>query len=252
MRLCLFAMALAACVCAAQAAEKATDQIPADKGPINIRPIEHASLVLTWNGKTIYVDPVGGAAKYANVPRPDVILLTDIHGDHLDLATLKQIVPQDSAAKIVAPKAVVEKLEDESLRRRAVTVAAGQRVEAAGVPITVMLAYNLAEERQKFHPKGRGVGYVVELGGKKIYIAGDTEDIPEMRKLQGIDAALMPMNLPYTMSVEQAADAIRAFKPKVVYPYHFRNADKSKSDLEKLRKLVGEATEIRVLDWYPQ
>ena len=117
-----------------------------------------------------------------------------------------------------------------------------------------MPAYNTTAGKEKFHPKGRDNGYVLTIGGKKVYIAGDTEDIPEMRSLKGIDIAFLPMNLPYTMSVEKAADAIREFKPKIVYPYHYRSGDGSKADFEQLKKLVGEGSgvEIRVREWYPE
>ena len=117
----------------------------------------------------------------------------------------------------------------------------------AGVKIEAIAAYNLAAERQRYHPKGRGNGYVLTLGDKRVYVSGDTEDVPEMRALKDIDVAFLCMNLPFTMTVEQAAGAVRAFRPKVVYPYHCRG-----SDLEKFRQLVGTepGVEVRLRDWY--
>ncbi len=107
--------------------------------------------------------------------------------------------------------------------------------------------YNLTEDRLKFHSKGRGNGYVLTLGGKRIYISGDTEDVPEMRALKDIDVAFVCMNLPYTMSPEQAASAVKEFKPKAVYPYHYRG-----SDVQKFKELVGPASEVRIREWYPK
>jgi len=133
-------------------------------------------------------------------------------------------------------------------------LANGEKIEAAGITIEAVPAYNTTAGREKFHPKGRDNGYLLTMGGKRVYVAGDTEDTPEMRALKNIDIAFLPMNLPYTMSVEKAADAIRQFKPKVVYPYHFRGGDGMKADLERLKRLIGDqtATEIRVLDWYSE
>ena len=133
-------------------------------------------------------------------------------------------------------------------------LANGEKTEAEGIAVEAVPAYNTTPGKEKFHPKGRDNGYVLTMGGKRVYIAGDTEDTAEMRALKGIDVAFLPMNLPYTMSVEKAADAIRQFKPKIVYPYHYRSGDGTKADLEELKKLVGKdsGVEIRVRDWYPE
>jgi L-ascorbate metabolism protein UlaG (beta-lactamase superfamily) len=197
-----------------------------------------------WNGKTIYVDPVGGAKRFAGLPGPDLILITDIHGDHHDNGTLEAMATDKAA--LVAPAAVAEKLP-EKLRRQTTVLANGQTKTVAGVSIEALPMYNLTADRLKFHTKGRGNGYVVTLGGRRVYISGDTEDIPEMRALKNIDVAFVCMNLPYTMTVEQAAGAVRAFKPKVVYPYHYRG-----SDTEKFKQLVGNdsGVEVRLRDWY--
>jgi L-ascorbate metabolism protein UlaG (beta-lactamase superfamily) len=230
-------------LCAATLATRAAEKIPAQNGDIEIDPINHATFVLRWNGKTIFVDPVGGAQKFTG--KPDLILVTDIHGDHLNADTLKAVTGDKT--KIVAPAAVVEQLPAELKSKSAqiVMLANGDKKEIDGISIEAIPMYNLTPERQKFHAKGRGNGYVLTLGGKRLYISGDTEDIPEMRALKNIDAAFVCMNLPYTMTVDQAASAVKEFKPKIVYPYHHRG-----SDVEKFKQLVGADSEVRILDWY--
>jgi L-ascorbate metabolism protein UlaG (beta-lactamase superfamily) len=216
-------------------------------GELTVRPVEHATLVLTRGETTIYVDPVGGGEAFAGLARPDLVLITDIHGDHLDGATL-DAVANDGAA-IVAPPAVAERLGE---RKGTKVLANGETVEMDGVSVEAIPMYNLTKERSQFHSKGRGNGYVVTLGGQRIYISGDTEDIPEMRALEDIDVAFVCMNLPYTMDVERAADAVLEFQPRVVFPYHYRGKG-GFSDVEKFRELVARnpKIEVRLLDWYP-
>lgn len=235
-RILLCAAAMAAF--AAVGAEK----IPAQNGDIEIDSINHATFILRWNGKTIFVDPVGGAKKFNG--KPDLILVTDIHGDHLNADTLKGVATDKT--KIIAPAAVVEQLPAE-LKSKTEVLANGEKKEIDGISVEAVPMYNLTEDRKKFHSKGRGNGYVVTLGGKRIYISGDTEDIPEMRALKNIDVAFVCMNLPYTMTVEQAASAVKEFKPKIVYPYHYRG-----SDTQKFKQLVGtdSGVDVRLLDWY--
>ena len=220
------------------------DRVATSQSDLVIHPVNHATLALGWENVTLYVDPVGGAARFANLPRPDLVLLTDIHSDHLSLDTLKALVTDKT--KIVAPSAVAEQLPAE-LRPRATVLTNGQTASLLGVKIEAVAAYNLTPERQRFHAQGRGNGYVLTLGGKRVYLSGDTEDVPEMRALKDIAVAFMCMNLPYTMDVEQAARAVREFRPKIVYPYHCRG-----SDLEKFKQLVGadRGIEVRLRDWY--
>ncbi len=220
------------------------DVIPAQGGDLIVRPINHATVALQGGGRTIYVDPVGGAARFTGLPRPDLILITDIHPDHLDVATL-QAVASDKTAFVVSP-AVSEKLPT-AFRSRTTVLANGQTNTVLGVAIEAVAAYNTTPDRLQFHPKGRGNGYVLTLAGQRVYLSGDTEDIPEMRALKQIDVAFICMNLPYTMTVEQAARAVREFKPKIVYPYHYRG-----SDLAKFKELVGSDSgiEVRLRDWY--
>jgi len=220
------------------------DRVATSDGDLVLHPVNHATLALGWKDVTIYVDPVGGAKRFADLPRPGLILLTDIHGDHLNADTLKAVA--DVRTLLVAPPAAAQQLPS-NLRERTTVLTNGQSVSLVGVKIEALAAYNLTPERAKFHPKGRGNGYVLTLGDKRVYLSGDTEDIPEMRALKNIDVAFLCMNLPYTMTVEQAATAVRAFRPKIVYPYHCRG-----SDLEQFKKLVGAevGVEVRLRDWY--
>ena len=240
----MLGMFLGVCTPPAGAADKLDgDHIATSAGDLIIHPINHATLVLGWKEKTIYVDPVGGGKRFDGLPKPDLILVTDIHGDHLNSETLEAIAGE---AAIIAPSAVAEKLP-EKLRKQTTVLANGETKPVAGVTVEAVPMYNLTAERLKYHNKGRGNGYVIALGGKRVYLSGDTEDIPEMRALKNIDVAFVCMNLPYTMTEEQAASAVREFKPKIVYPYHYRG-----SDVEKFKKLVGEhsGVEVRLRDWY--
>lgn len=228
------------------AAEKTLtgDRMPTAEGDLIIRPINHATLALGWKNLIIYVDPVGGARRFADLPPPDLILVTDTHGDHFSLETV-QAVAGEKTALVVTP-AVAEQLPA-GLRARAVVLANGQSNQVAGVPVEAIAAYNLKPDRAKFHPKGRGNGYVLSLGGARVYISGDTEGVPEMRALRDITVAFVCMNLPYTMTAAEAAEAVRAFRPKIVYPYHCRG-----TNLEEFKKLVGDdlGIEVRIRDWY--
>ncbi len=221
------------------------DKIPTSTGgDLVIHPINHATFAMAWDGNTIYVDPVGGAEAFAGIPAPDIVLLTDIHGDHLNAATLTAVVGASTA--IVAPAAVAEQLPD-TLRGRTTVLANGEARSVGGISIEAVPMYNTTPDRLQYPTKGRGNGYVVSLGGKRVYISGDTEDIPEMRALENIDVAFVCFNLPYTMTEEQAASAVREFAPKIVYPYHYRG-----SDLDKFKRLVGsdKDIEVRVGNWY--
>lgn len=223
----------------------------AEENGFIITPVEHASMVLNWDGTIIYVDPVGGKESYANYSEPDMVLVTDIHGDHMDIPTLEAIASYKTV--IFAPKAVFDKMP-ESLQNKTNVINNGQMIEDFEMTIEAIPMYNLRPEALKFHEKGRGNGYVLERNGKRIYISGDTEDIPEMRSLKNIDIAFVCMNLPYTMTVEKAAEAVLEFKPKTIYPYHYRGTE-GLSDVSKFKSLVEAGNpEIKVtqLDWYPK
>ncbi|MGK7392517.1 MAG: MBL fold metallo-hydrolase [Candidatus Cyclobacteriaceae bacterium M2_1C_046] len=216
---------------------------------LKIHPINHATFVMEWNGITIYNDPTGGATAFEEYTDPDIILISDIHGDHLNQKTLDSLNTKNTT--FIMPKAVAEKLSVD-YGENAFILDNGEEVQVLGIKIKAIPMYNLPETVDSRHPKGRGNGYVLELDNKKIYISGDTEDIKEMRSLEGIDIAFVAMNLPYTMSVEQASEGVIAFEPKVVYPYHYRGQG-GLSDVEKFRELVnasGKKIEVRLLDWY--
>lgn len=221
------------------------DEIKTNKGSLIIQPIQHSTLVLTWDNKTIYIDPNGGAKAFEGIKAPDMIVITDIHGDHMSTETLNAL--ETSKTILVVPQAVADKLSDE-LKKRCVVINNGEKTNRLGIEITAIPMYNLPETSDSRHTKGRGNGYVCNFGGKNIYISGDTEDIEEMRALKNIDVAFVCMNMPYTMDVQQAASAVLAFKPKIVYPFHYRG-----SDIEAFKKLVndGDATiEVRLRNWY--
>ncbi|MBB6328639.1 L-ascorbate metabolism protein UlaG (beta-lactamase superfamily) [Algoriphagus iocasae] len=227
------------------------DLIPTSKGDIKITPILHGTLVLEYEGKTIYVDPYGGASLFSGQKSPDIVLITDIHGDHHNQETLDGLDLKN--AIIVAPKAVAEKLPSGSSKSIQV-INNGETETISGINISAIPMYNLPETDDSRHPKGRGNGYIVQLGNKKVYLSGDTEDIPEMRSLKGIDVAFVCMNLPYTMDINQAADAVSEFKPAIVYPYHYRGTE-GLADVEEFKSIVNSKApevEVRLGNWYPQ
>jgi L-ascorbate metabolism protein UlaG (beta-lactamase superfamily) len=235
---------------AASTMRAAPDRITTTKGPLTVQPITHGSVVFTWNGKTIYVDPYGGAAAYAGLAAPDVILITDIHGDHLDPQTLAGL--SVGKALMVVPSAVAEKLPAQ-YKSQVRILRNGQRLDTLGMSVSAIPMYNLPEAPDAPHPKGRGNGYVLNLGGKNVYLSGDTEDTAEMRALKNIDVAFVCMNLPYTMDVNQAAQGVLAFKPGIVYPYHYRGQS-GLSDVASFKKQVNAANpkiDVRLRNWYP-
>lgn len=216
-------------------------------GELDIQPITHATFVLKYNNKNIYIDPTGGAAAFGGLGAPDLILVTDIHGDHMDPNTIEAI--NTAHAVLVVPQAVADKLPAGTDKQKLVILKNGDKTEQAGISIEAVPMYNLPEAPDAYHTKGRGNGYVLTIGGKRIYISGDTEDIPEMRALKNIDIAFVCMNLPYTMDVNQAAPGVLAFKPKVVYPYHYRG-----QDVNQFKSLVNAGDkniDVRLRNWYP-
>lgn len=217
---------------------------------LKIIPIVHATTVLEYEGKVLYIDPTGGAKAFESQKDADLVFITDIHGDHMDIETLDSL--NLSKAKIIAPAAVAEKLPAKYTSQLAI-INNGEILDINGITVEAIPMYNLREEALKFHAKGRGNGYVITLGNERIYFSGDTEDIPEMRSLENIDKAFVCMNLPYTMTVESAVSAVLEFKPKKVYPYHYRGTE-GLSDVTKFKKIVNAenpAIEVIQLDWYP-
>ena len=218
-----------------------TQTFETSAGPVKITPLNHASTLIEAGGKTIYLDP----AKPAKLdgPKADLILVTDIHGDHMDPDSEKAVSKEGT--EIFAPPAVVQTVT------LAKPIANGETKTWGAWTIKAIPAYNLKRgpsPGKLFHDKGRGNGYVLAYGGKRFYFSGDTEGVPEMRALKNIDVAFICMNLPYTMPPEEAADAVKAFHPKVVIPYHYRG-----SDLSVFTKaLAGTGIEVRLLEWYPK
>jgi L-ascorbate metabolism protein UlaG (beta-lactamase superfamily) len=216
------------------------EEFKTSAGPLRITPVRHASLMIEAGGQTIAVDP-WSQGNYEGIPQADLILITDIHGDHFDPAAIAKV--RKSGTVIMAPKVVVEKLPDAS------AIGNGEKRDWGKWTIEAVPMYNLKRgpsEGKFFHDKGRGNGYILTYGGTRLYIAGDTEGTPEMRALRNIDVAFIPMNLPYTMTPEEAADAVRAFKPKVVYPYHSRGSDTNVF----ASALAGSGVDVRQRNWY--
>lgn len=218
----------------------AADTIPTMAGELVITPIRHGTVLLQFAGKAWYIDP-WSQADLSSLPKADVILITDIHGDHMDPKAIAAIRNDDT--QIVAPAAVAKTVTDADV------LGNGEKMQLHGVSIEAIPMYNLKRgpaPGKLFHDKGRGNGYVLTMGGKRIYFSGDTEGVEEMRALRDIDVAFVCMNLPYTMPPDEAADAVKAFKPKVVYPYHYRG-----SDLTVFAAgLEGQGIEVRLREWY--
>ena len=217
-----------------------------------IIPIMHGSIVFQSDDVNVYVDPYGGGELYEGLPAPDLVVITHPHGDHLDPKTLGAL--DISAAELLAPQAVIDKLGELSFDK-ITKMDNGDQLTRSGIMIDAMPMYNLPEDETSRHKKGWGNGYVITMGDRRHYISGDTEDIEEMRNLKDIDVAFVCMNIPYTMPVERAADAVSAFQPAIVYPYHYRNGDKTFGDVENFKKLVNSKTpdvEVRLANWYPK
>ncbi len=216
-----------------------------------IHPISHGSLIIEYGEEMIYVDPVGDLEDFIDYKKPTIILITDIHGDHLNLETLERI--SDSMIPLVIPRAVNERLNGKVKGER-IVMNNGETKSINNMEIEAIPMYNLREEALKFHEKGRGNGYVINRNDSRIYISGDTEDIPEMRALKNIDIAFVCMNLPWTMTVEKAADAVLEFKPQQVFPYHYRGTD-GLSDVETFKSIINtenETIKVNLLDWYKE
>lgn len=229
--------------------EKQEDSSPLTSSPVEIIPITHATAVIKWDDSIIYTDPTGGPQAFSGQASPNIILITDIHGDHLSTSTLSGV---KGGAKIISPKAVYDLLPTE-LASISKILNNGETIVEQGFNISAIPMYNLPEEATSRHTKGRGNGYVIEKDNFRVYVAGDTAGIPEMRNLTDIDIALVPMNPPYTMTVEEAVDAVLAFKPKRVYPYHYRGQN-GLSDTSKFKQLVNTGDpniEVILKNWYP-
>jgi L-ascorbate metabolism protein UlaG (beta-lactamase superfamily) len=209
--------------------------IETSKGPLVITLIGHGTLQMEWNERVIQIDPWSKNVAYESMPKADIILITHEHADHLDKAAIKATRAERTA--IIANQAVIKLLgEGDSMRN-------GELKEVFGIGIEAVPAYNYTEGRRNFHPKGRDNGYILTFGDKRIYVAGDTEDIPEMDQIKDIYLAFLPVNQPYTMTPEQLANAVKRINPRIIIPYH-----SGATDMQKVREVVkpGPGTELRI------
>jgi len=242
-----FAGALVTLAISLHAQTRPVQDFDSSAGQVKITPIYHATLLIQAGGKNIYVDPAKPAS-FTGLPPADLILITDIHGDHVDQdqSSIKTI--SKSGTEIWAPSAV------QKFVTTATVISNGQTKKWDKWTIEAIPMYNMTrgpEAGKYFHDKGRGNGYVLTYGGKRFYISGDTEAIPEMKALKNIDVAFVCMNLPYTMTADEAADAVKAFHPKVAIPYHYRGQPSGDVNAFK-QKLEGTGIEVRLLEWYPK
>jgi L-ascorbate metabolism protein UlaG (beta-lactamase superfamily) len=216
------------------------DVIPTGSGDLAVAFVGHGTLYFTFGDIVVHVDPVGREGDYAALPDADLILVTHEHGDHLDPQAIAEIRQDETT--IVVSESCADRLEGAHVMKN------GDRGTYQGIRVEAVPAYNIQHMRsegQPFHPKGPGNGYVISFGDLRVYVAGDTENTPEMKALEDIDVAFLPMNLPYTMTPEMVADAARAFRPRILYPYHFGETDTN----ELVRLLEAEAgIEVRIRD----
>jgi L-ascorbate metabolism protein UlaG (beta-lactamase superfamily) len=219
------------------------DHVATTNGDVVIRPVNHASLVLGWNGLMIYNDPVGSSSLYSSFPRANLILVSHTHGDHYSASTLEAV--RAAGTIILAPQAVYNNMGT-TLRAVTGVLTNGMTTNVFGIHVEAVPAYNAN------HPRPTCNGYVVTLGGKRFLFTGDTGDIPELFTLPDIDVAFVCMNLPFTMSITNAATMIRSMRPKVIYPYHYRNGDSTFPDLNDFKRRVGQdlGIEVRFRKWY--
>ncbi len=227
---------------AAAPSPRATDHFTTKKGDLAVVPLEHASVLFELAGEAIYVDPTAGAVADPSLPRADVVFITDIHPDHLEPAGLEKV--RKAGTQIVGPQAVADKTHVDVIMK------SGDTRQIADIVATAVPMYNVKRgpsAGQLYHDKGRGNGYEIDFGGTRVYLSGDTECTPEMKALEKIDAAFVCMNLPYTMPPSEAAECVAAFKPKILFPYHYRGSDLSVLDTA----LAGKGVEIRKREWYP-
>jgi len=217
------------------------DAIKTSAGDVELFFIGHASLMMTFQGKVIHFDPYGKMANYTTLPKADVIFITHDHNDHFDLEALQHIQKRETV--VILPPICSERIPEGWV------VTNGERLDVQGIDVQVMPAFNMVNKRangQLFHPKGIGNGYVLSFGDKRIYVAGDTENIAEMKALKDIDCAFLPMSTPSTMTPEMAANAARAFRPKILYPYHYKETDPNRLT-ELLKDTPGIEVRIRQL-----
>lgn len=217
------------------------DIVKTNSGDLAMTFIGHASLMFEFNGMVIHVDPVSREADYKNLPDADLILVTHEHGDHLDVSAIKQLLKEGT--QVIMTPACKDNAEDIA---GTIIMKNGDVKKVKSISIEAIPAYNIEHKRpggEPFHPKGQGNGYILTFGNVRVLVAGDTENTPEIKSLKNIDVAFLPMNLPYTMTPEMVADAAKAFRPKILYPYHYGNTDTR----ELIELLKGEKDiEVRI------
>ena len=212
------------------------DRIPTSSGDLEITFLGHGTLMLGFKGKVIHVDPYSRLTDYNKMPDADLILITHEHGDHLDLEAIEAI--RKSTTIVVGNPSVASKVQG------ALSMKNGEEKRVMDLVIDAVPAYNVVHKRdngEPFHPPGRDNGYIITFGEKRVYIAGDTENIKEMENLGPVDIAFIPANLPYTMTPEMASDAARKIHPGILYPYHYGD-----TNVEKIRQLLSDMPEIEV------
>ncbi len=217
-----------------------TDVIETSAGPLEITFLGHGSLMIKSEGQVFHIDPYGKVADYSMLPKADVVLITHEHHDHLDKGALAAI--RTPHTELICTMACASQVHDGLVMKN------GEVRTVAGVRVEAVPAYNLVHKRpngQAYHPKGMGNGYLLTFGNKRLYIAGDTEDIPEMADLGDVDIAFLPMNLPYTMTPAMVVEAAKMVRPTILYPYHYGDTDVS--ELLSLMKDV-EGVEVRIRD----
>jgi len=198
------------------------DVIETSSGELTIYFVGHGTLLFEFNDLAIHIDPVSREADYKTLPDADLILVTHQHGDHLDISAINELLK--AGTEVVMTQKCLDQLEDFD----AVVMKNGDRRAIHGIGVEAVPAYNIEHVRPDgtpFHPKGEGNGYVLTFGSTRVLIGGDTENVPELKKLKGIGVAFLPMNLPYTMDPEMVADVALAMRPEILYPYHFGNTD---------------------------
>ncbi|MDP4207932.1 MAG: MBL fold metallo-hydrolase [Bacteroidota bacterium] len=210
-----------------------SDVVKTSSGKLTITFIGHASLVFDFKGTIIHVDPWTKFTDYVSQPKADIILITHNHPDHLDVKAIEAVSKKET--QIVLNDASFASL------KKGLVMKNGEKKTIAGISIEAVPAYNTTPGHEMYHPKGRDNGYILTFGNKRVYIAGDTENIPEMASLKNIDIAFLPMNLPYTMTPAQVADAVHKFNPKILYPYHF-----GETDVTALTKLLASDKKVEV------
>ena len=217
------------------------DVIKTSAGDLELIFIGHSSLMMTFGGTIIHFDPYGKMADYTKLPKADIIFITHDHNDHFDLAALQSVQKKDTV--VILPPICSEVVPEGLIMKN------GESMTVRGIGVQAIPAYNMVHVRengQAFHPKGIGNGYVLTFGDKRIYVAGDTENIPAMKALKKIDCAFLPMSTPSTMTPEMVADAAKAFKPKILYPYHYNETDPTRLT-QRLNNTPGIEVRIRQL-----